>query len=311
MATMTTPELLDVFKNMTVLELNDFLKAFEEEFGVTAAAPVAVAAAPAAGGGEAAPRAEEKDEFDVILDRRGRQEDPGHQGGPGARRRPRPQGGQGPRRRRPEAGAREGLQGRRREGEGAARGGRRHRRAQVGATRAGGVATSRRAAPAPRGTGSTPRTPWPRPSRPRRGGPGPRRVTERVGEPVGDRARAGGRCGTGRAPVSRPRRRQDPRQRHLLRRVGGPDPLERLGVGLAVGAGARRPTPRAPSPSSPVGAEHDAGGAAERVEQPVPGALVDQRVRRRRARRRGCAGARAAARRPRARPGAGRRPRGR
>jgi large subunit ribosomal protein L7/L12 len=66
MATMTTPELLDVFKNMTVLELNDFLKAFEEEFGVTAAAPVAVAAAPAAGGGEAAP-AEEKDEFDVIL----------------------------------------------------------------------------------------------------------------------------------------------------------------------------------------------------------------------------------------------------
>jgi large subunit ribosomal protein L7/L12 len=68
MATMTTVELLDVFKNMTVLELNDFLKAFEEEFGVTAAAPVAVAAAPGAGGGggEAA-AAEEKDEFDVIL----------------------------------------------------------------------------------------------------------------------------------------------------------------------------------------------------------------------------------------------------
>ena len=67
MATMSTSDLLDVFKNMTVLELNDFLKAFEEEFGVTAAAPVAVAAvggAPA-GGGEAA--AEEKDEFDVIL----------------------------------------------------------------------------------------------------------------------------------------------------------------------------------------------------------------------------------------------------
>jgi len=65
---MSTDELLDVFKNMTVLELNDFLKAFEEEFGVTAAAPVAVAAvggAPA-GGGEAA-AAEEKDEFDVIL----------------------------------------------------------------------------------------------------------------------------------------------------------------------------------------------------------------------------------------------------
>jgi large subunit ribosomal protein L7/L12 len=68
MATMTTDELLDVFKNMTVLELNDFLKAFEEEFGVTAAAPVAVAAvAGAAGGGEAAAAAEEKDEFDVIL----------------------------------------------------------------------------------------------------------------------------------------------------------------------------------------------------------------------------------------------------
>jgi len=71
MATLTTPELLDVFKNMTVLELNDFLKAFEEEFGVTAAAPVAVAAvggAPAAGGGEAA---EEKDEFDVVLEAAG------------------------------------------------------------------------------------------------------------------------------------------------------------------------------------------------------------------------------------------------
>src|SRR4029077_9719759 len=53
MATMSTTELLDVFKNMTVLELNDFLKAFEDEFGVTAAAPVAVATAPAAGGGAA------------------------------------------------------------------------------------------------------------------------------------------------------------------------------------------------------------------------------------------------------------------
>ena len=72
MATMTTPELLDVFKNMTVLELNDFLKAFEEEFGVTAAAPVAVAAAPAAGGGDAAAAGtEEKDEFDVILEAAG------------------------------------------------------------------------------------------------------------------------------------------------------------------------------------------------------------------------------------------------
>jgi len=63
----STPELLDIFKNMTVLELNDFLKAFEEEFGVTAAAPVAVAAVGGGGGGAAEPVAEEKDEFDVIL----------------------------------------------------------------------------------------------------------------------------------------------------------------------------------------------------------------------------------------------------
>jgi large subunit ribosomal protein L7/L12 len=66
---MSTAELLDVFKNMTVLELNEFLKAFEEEFGVTAAAPVAVAAVGGGGGGggAAAEAAEEKDEFDVIL----------------------------------------------------------------------------------------------------------------------------------------------------------------------------------------------------------------------------------------------------
>ena len=63
----STTELLDIFKNMTVLELNDFLKAFEEEFGVTAAAPVVVGGG--GGGGAAAPAevAEEKDEFDVIL----------------------------------------------------------------------------------------------------------------------------------------------------------------------------------------------------------------------------------------------------
>jgi large subunit ribosomal protein L7/L12 len=67
MATMTTPELLDVFKNMTVLELNEFLKAFEDEFGVTAAAPVAVAGVAAPGGGEPAPVEEEQDEFDVVL----------------------------------------------------------------------------------------------------------------------------------------------------------------------------------------------------------------------------------------------------
>jgi large subunit ribosomal protein L7/L12 len=67
MATMSTADLLEVFKNMTVLELNEFLKAFEEEFGVTAAAPVAVAAAAPAGGGGEAAAAEEQDEFDVVL----------------------------------------------------------------------------------------------------------------------------------------------------------------------------------------------------------------------------------------------------
>jgi large subunit ribosomal protein L7/L12 len=65
----TKEEILDSIANMTVLELSQLLKDFEEKFGVTAAAPVAVAApgavAPAAGDGAAA--AEEQDEFDVIL----------------------------------------------------------------------------------------------------------------------------------------------------------------------------------------------------------------------------------------------------
>jgi large subunit ribosomal protein L7/L12 len=65
MATLTRDELLDAIGNMTVLELSDFVKAFEEKFGVTAAAPMA-AAAPAAGG-PAAPAAEEQTEFDVVL----------------------------------------------------------------------------------------------------------------------------------------------------------------------------------------------------------------------------------------------------
>jgi large subunit ribosomal protein L7/L12 len=65
MATLTRDELLDAIGNMTVLELSDFVKAFEEKFGVTAAAPVAVAAAGPAG--PAAPAAEEKTEFDVVL----------------------------------------------------------------------------------------------------------------------------------------------------------------------------------------------------------------------------------------------------
>jgi len=68
MATMSTEELIDVFKSMTVLELSDFKKAFEDAFDVTAAAPMAMMAAPAGGaGGATAEAAEEKDEFDVIL----------------------------------------------------------------------------------------------------------------------------------------------------------------------------------------------------------------------------------------------------
>mgnify|MGYP000651334330 CR=1 FL=1 len=64
-------EVLEIVKGMTVLELNELVKAFEEEFGVSAAAPVAVAAAPVAGA--AAPAAEEKTEFDVVLANAGAQ----------------------------------------------------------------------------------------------------------------------------------------------------------------------------------------------------------------------------------------------
>ena len=73
MAKLTTDELLDAFKEMTLLELSEFVKQFEETFGVTAAAPVAVAAAgaPAAGGTADAGAAEEQDEFDVILESAG------------------------------------------------------------------------------------------------------------------------------------------------------------------------------------------------------------------------------------------------
>ncbi|MCI1219043.1 MAG: 50S ribosomal protein L7/L12 [Bifidobacterium sp.] len=64
MAKLSNEELLDAFKEMTLVELSEFVKSFEEEFDVEAAAPVAaVAAAP----GAAAPAEEEKDEFDVIL----------------------------------------------------------------------------------------------------------------------------------------------------------------------------------------------------------------------------------------------------
>jgi large subunit ribosomal protein L7/L12 len=65
MAKMSTPDLLELFEQMTVLELKEFLDAFEERFDVTAAAPMAMAAA--GGGAAAAPVEEEKDEFTVML----------------------------------------------------------------------------------------------------------------------------------------------------------------------------------------------------------------------------------------------------
>jgi large subunit ribosomal protein L7/L12 len=68
MATLTTDQLLEAFEKMTVLELADFKKAFEDKFGVTAAAPVAVAAAaPAAGAAAPAEAAEEQTEFSAVL----------------------------------------------------------------------------------------------------------------------------------------------------------------------------------------------------------------------------------------------------
>jgi large subunit ribosomal protein L7/L12 len=67
MAKLSTDELLDTFKEMTLLELSEFVKQFEETFDVKAAAPVAVAA-PGAGAGAPAEEAEVKDEFDVILE---------------------------------------------------------------------------------------------------------------------------------------------------------------------------------------------------------------------------------------------------
>jgi large subunit ribosomal protein L7/L12 len=70
MAKLTTDELLDAFKEMTLIELSEFVKQFEETFGVTAAAPVAVAAA-AGPGAPAAEEAVEQDSFDVILEAAG------------------------------------------------------------------------------------------------------------------------------------------------------------------------------------------------------------------------------------------------
>ncbi|MCU7824253.1 50S ribosomal protein L7/L12 [Kitasatospora sp. DSM 101779] len=67
MAKLTQDELLAQFEEMTLIELSEFVKAFEEKFDVTAAAPVAVAAVAGAGAGAEA-AVEEQDEFDVILD---------------------------------------------------------------------------------------------------------------------------------------------------------------------------------------------------------------------------------------------------
>jgi large subunit ribosomal protein L7/L12 len=67
MAKLSTDELLDAFKEMTLIELSEFVKQFEEVFEVTAAAPVAIAQ-PGAGGGGDAPVEEVKDSFDVVLE---------------------------------------------------------------------------------------------------------------------------------------------------------------------------------------------------------------------------------------------------
>ena len=70
MAKLSTDDLLDAFKELTLIELSDFVKKFEEVFEVTAAAPVAVAASGPAGGAPAE-EVEEKDTFDVILESHG------------------------------------------------------------------------------------------------------------------------------------------------------------------------------------------------------------------------------------------------
>jgi large subunit ribosomal protein L7/L12 len=71
MAKMSSADLLEAFKEMTLLELSEFVKQFEETFDVKAAAPVAVAAPSAGGAGGEAEAPEEQDEFDVILEAAG------------------------------------------------------------------------------------------------------------------------------------------------------------------------------------------------------------------------------------------------
>ena len=71
MAKLTTEELIEQFKELTLLELSEFVKAFEETFDVTAAAPAAAVVAAAPGGAGEAAAEEEKDEFDVVLEAAG------------------------------------------------------------------------------------------------------------------------------------------------------------------------------------------------------------------------------------------------
>ena len=71
MAKLTSDQLIEAFKELTLIELSEFVKKFEETFEVTAAAPVAVAGPAAAGGGAAAEEVEEKDTFDVVLESAG------------------------------------------------------------------------------------------------------------------------------------------------------------------------------------------------------------------------------------------------
>jgi len=71
MAKLTTEELIEQFKDLTLLELSEFVKAFEETFDVTAAAPAAAVVAAAPGAASEAAAEEEKDEFDVVLEAAG------------------------------------------------------------------------------------------------------------------------------------------------------------------------------------------------------------------------------------------------
>ena len=156
MAKLSTDELLDSFKEMTLLELSEFVKKFEDTFEVTAAAPVAVAgvAAPAgAGAGADTPAAEEKDEFDVVLDSVGDKKiqvikEVRALTSLGLKEAKDLVDGA------PEAGPREGQQGRRGQGEGGPRGRRRHRQHQVIHRRrlgAGDSTTAERPLPIPGG----------------------------------------------------------------------------------------------------------------------------------------------------------------